>query len=81
MVHGAPVISSNATCLPEIYGDAAFYFDPLDVNDMAQKIDKVLTDDKLRSRLIANGQKQAAKYSWRRMAEQTVAVYQQLLTG
>ncbi|QQS18940.1 glycosyltransferase [Candidatus Saccharibacteria bacterium] len=38
MVHGAPVVSSDATCLPEVYGDAALYFDPLDVTDMAAKI-------------------------------------------
>ncbi|HSX05504.1 MAG TPA: glycosyltransferase family 1 protein, partial [Candidatus Saccharimonadales bacterium] len=38
MMHGAPVASSNATCLPEVHGDAAHYFDPLDVTDMATKI-------------------------------------------
>src|SRR5690606_15944664 len=38
MVHGAPVASSNATCLPEVYQDGALYFDPLDTDDMAAKI-------------------------------------------
>lgn len=76
---GAPVVSSNATCLPEIYGEAAEYFDPLDVEDMAKAINKVLTKDDLRKRLIAGGKKQVAKYSWKRMADQTLAVYNSIL--
>ena len=81
MLHGAPVVSSNATCLPEVYGDAAHYFDPLDTVSMADAINEVLTDAELRARLIAAGHMQAALYSWRRMAEQTVAVYSRALGG
>ena len=75
MIHGAPVVSSNATCLPEVYGDAAHYFDPLDVNAMVKAIGEVLTDSSLRETLIAHGHKQVTKYSWQRMAEQTLAIY------
>jgi len=80
MQHGAPVVSSNATCLPEVYGDAAHYFDPLDVQAMADAINEVITDKDLRARLIAAGHTQAATYSWKRMAEQTLAVYKTALT-
>lgn len=79
MVHGAPVVSSNATCLPEIYGEAAKYFDPLSVGAMADAINSVLTDEKLRNTLIKNGHDQAKKYSWKRMAEQTLEVYNKAL--
>jgi len=79
MVHGAPVVSSNATCLPEVYGDAAHYFDPLNVDDMANKIGEVIGNEKLRKDLIAKGHKQSAKYSWHRMAEQTLDVYEAVL--
>lgn len=79
MVHGAPVVSSNATCLPEVYGEAAEYFEPLDVQDMTKAINKVLGSDKRRKELIGLGRKQAAKYSWQRMAEQTLDVYKQVL--
>lgn len=79
MVHGAPVVSSNATCLPEVYGDAALYFDPKNVDDMANKISSVLTDKKLRDELITKGHKQAAKYSWQKMAQQTLDVYNEVL--
>ncbi|HXR49585.1 MAG TPA: glycosyltransferase family 1 protein [Verrucomicrobiae bacterium] len=79
MANGAPVASSNATCLPEVYGDAALYFDPRNVDDMAGTIKRILTDEKLRARLISAGRKQVAKYSWRRMAEQTLEVYKRVL--
>lgn len=79
MIHGAPVVSSNATCLPEVYGDAAAYFDPLDTESMASTINKVLTDAAYRNTLIAKGHAQAAKYSWRRMAQQTLSVYKEVL--
>ncbi|HEX5743898.1 MAG TPA: glycosyltransferase family 1 protein, partial [Candidatus Saccharimonadales bacterium] len=79
MRHGAPVISSNATCLPEVYGDGAYYFDPTDTAAMAGAINEVLTDKKLRADLIKKGRSQVRKYSWRRMAEQTLDVYRRAL--
>lgn len=75
MGNGAPVISSNATCLPEVYGDAALYFDPLDTDNIAKTIEKVLIDDKLRAKLTKKGYKKLKEYSWRRTAEQTHDVY------
>lgn len=80
MYEGCAVVSSNATCLPEVYKDAAYYFDPLSVDDMVVKIDTVLGDDTLRQDLIAKGYSQVKKYSWRRMAEQTLAVYNKVLS-
>lgn len=75
MVHGAPVVSSNATCLPEIYRDAALYFDPLSVDDIAEKIQQVLNDKTLVKRLVSRGKQVAGSYSWNRMAEQTLEVF------
>lgn len=79
MGYGAPVVSSNATCLPEVYGHAAHYFNPNDTTDMARAIDEVLDNDMLRSEMIKEGYAQLKKYSWRRMAEQTQAVYTKAL--
>lgn len=79
MRHGAPVVSSNATCLPEVYGDTAVYFDPLDVDAMASAIEQVITDDKLCENLVKRGYEQVEKYSWERMAQQTLEVYRQAL--
>lgn len=80
MGYGTPVVSSNATCLPEVYGDAAHYFDPLDTSAMARAINEVISDDTLRKSLIAKGKQNVTRYSWRRMAEQTLEIYEQVLT-
>ncbi|HEX5456745.1 MAG TPA: glycosyltransferase family 1 protein [Candidatus Saccharimonadales bacterium] len=79
MAHGCAVASSNATCLPEIYGNAAEYFDPFDIASMYQAIDKVISGKKLRKELIEKGKKQAGKYSWQKMAEQTLDVYKEVV--
>jgi glycosyltransferase involved in cell wall biosynthesis len=79
MAHGCPVVSSSATCLPEVYGDAAEYFDPISVEDIAKSIKKVVTSKVVQKTLRQKGKKQAAKYSWKRMAEQTLEVYKQAL--
>lgn len=79
MLHRAPVVSSNATCLPEVYGDGAWYFDPLDVHDIARCINEVLSNTQLRNQLILRGREQAKKYSWQKMAEQTLAIYEKAL--
>jgi len=75
MGYGAPVASSNATCLPEVYDDAAVYFNPSNTDDMVKTIDNLLTDQNLRKDLIQKGYKQISKYSWKQMALQTHSVY------
>jgi len=79
MAHGLPVISSNKTCLPEILGDAALYFNPEDEMDMKNKIEQALTDEKLREILRNRGYEQIKKYSWQRCAAETFEVYKNCL--
>lgn len=79
MAQGAPVVSSNATCLPEIYGEAAHYFDPLDAQDMAVKIASVINNPQLSAKLVKNGHSQIKKYSWKKMAQETLDVYEKAL--
>lgn len=79
MRHGAPVVSSNATCLPEVHGDAALYFDPLNIQNMADTINQVLQDEALRQKLITDGHTHVGTFSWQRMAEQTLEVYRRAL--
>lgn len=79
MAHGCPVVSSNATCLPEVYQDAALYFDPTNVNDMADAIKKVLSDKKLAKQLVTKGTELLPQYSWRKMATETLAVYKSVI--
>ncbi len=80
MQHSLPVVSSHATCLPEVYGEAAHYFDPTNVADTANSIREVLEDTTLRDRLIKNGKKQLSKYSWSKMVKETLEVYKQALS-
>lgn len=75
MAHSCPVVSSDATCLPEIYGDAAEYFDPENTEEIAKAVDKVLNDKKLQESLREKGKKQLQKYSWQKMASQTLEIY------
>ena len=81
LAHGLPLVSSRATCLPEIYKDAAVYFNPINSSDMAEKIKMVLEDKELTAKLRQKGAKVASLYSWERTAEQTLALYEQILGG
>ena len=75
MSQGVPVVCSSATCLPEVLGEAAIYFDPLSPRDMAEKINQVLDSENLRRDLINRGFEQIKKYSWRKMGEETLKIY------
>jgi glycosyltransferase involved in cell wall biosynthesis len=70
MYERCPVVSSNATCLPEVGGDAARYFDPASTKQAVAAIEPLMTDQALRSDMIARGTTQVKQFSWRRMAEQ-----------
>lgn len=75
MASDLPVICSEIPVLKEIYADAAVYFDPFNTSDIAKKIGAVLLDGKTRADLVKNGREQVKKYSWRKMAQETLKVY------
>ncbi len=79
MAENCPVISSTATCLPEVYEEAALYFDPRSAGELAAAIDQLLTDKKLHDTLVKAGKKRLGDFSWQRMAEQTHAAYMDAL--
>jgi glycosyltransferase involved in cell wall biosynthesis len=76
---GLPVVAAQAASLPEVYGDAARYCDPLDIESIASALADVATDEGLRRRLVALGLERAGEFSWARTAEQTLAVYTKAL--
>lgn len=78
MNYGAPVVSSNASCIPEVLGNAAEYFDPYSVDDMARVIEDVISNETKQKELIKKGKAQVQKYSWERMARQTLEVYKSI---
>lgn len=79
MATGTPVVSSNTSSMPEVGGNAAVYFNPRDLGDFVDKIMMVLNDQKLRKSLIEKGQKRIKEFSWKKLAEQTLEVYEQIL--
>ena len=79
MASGTPVASSAAQPMPEILGDAAHFFNPRNTAEMAQALDRVLTDRRLRAALRTCGLARAKRYSWNRMARETLDVYESVL--
>ncbi|MGA3018068.1 MAG: glycosyltransferase family 1 protein [Bryobacteraceae bacterium] len=77
MACGAPVVTSNASSLPEIVGDAAILVNPENVFDIAHGIKAALVDEGLRAELIRRGREQASRYSWARTAKQVLEIYQE----
>lgn len=75
MCKGVPVASSNASCLPEILGDAAKYFDPGDPAKIADALAALAADPALRASLAEKGRSWSARFGWRSCAERTRAVY------
>lgn len=77
---GTPVVASKVSCIPEICGEAsAIYFDPYDPEDISNSIRKVLLDEPLQKDLRECGLKHSLKFSWEKMAEKTLAVYNEVL--
>jgi glycosyltransferase involved in cell wall biosynthesis len=74
MACGCPVVASNATAIPEILGDAALYFDPYDVEEMTEKIEKVLKDDQLRTSLVLRGKERVKRFSWENSARKLLDI-------
>jgi glycosyltransferase involved in cell wall biosynthesis len=80
MSSGLPVTSSRRGAIPEIAGDAALYFDPEDAEDMADRILLALDDTDLRQDLVERGYRQAERFRWERTAEETLALYGELVS-
>jgi glycosyltransferase involved in cell wall biosynthesis len=76
MARGVPVACSNTSSLPEVAGDAARYFDPYDVDDIAAAGIELLRDESLRLRLADAGRARERQFTWRATAETTLASYE-----
>ncbi len=78
MACGVAVITSNVSSLPEVAGDAAVLVDPDDTRAIAEAMENVLQDNDLKRKMIENGLKRAAMFSWQEMAKKTLEVYSQV---
>lgn len=78
MAVGCPVVAAKSSSLPEIYGQAALYFKPKSSQDLAEKINFLFKNTKQRAKMIADGKEQVKKYSWKKMAQETLAIYNEI---
>jgi len=74
-----PVACSHNSSIPEVVGNAAEYFDPQDVDSMRVAMERVLSSTARRTELIDAGQLRCSQFSWTRCAEETLAVYRNLM--
>lgn len=81
MACGTPVVVANRASLPEVVGGAGLLVDPEDPDDIAHALTTVLTDNRLRARMRRLGLAQAAHFTWDRAAQETLAVYREVLRG
>lgn len=72
---GIPIIASNATSIPEIIGDAAYYINPHNNDELFLAINEVLNNKKLWYNLVDRGLKKCAEYTWEKTAEETMKAY------
>jgi glycosyltransferase involved in cell wall biosynthesis len=79
MMHGVPVVAARATCLPEVYGDAAAWVEPDDAAGLAAALQTVVDDAATRARLAAAGRRRVASMSWDETARRTLDVYRRAI--
>jgi glycosyltransferase involved in cell wall biosynthesis len=75
MAHGAPVVTSGVSATAEVAGSAALLVDPLDTDEIAAALDRILADSVLAADLRERARVRAAEFTWARTAELTVAAY------
>ncbi|OGW77950.1 MAG: hypothetical protein A2Z83_05050 [Omnitrophica bacterium GWA2_52_8] len=81
MACGTPVLASNRASIPEIAGNAAHYFNPLDETALLPALIAIENDESLRAQLIDNGKKRLHEFSWQKTARQTSEIYNRVLEG
>jgi glycosyltransferase involved in cell wall biosynthesis len=78
---GTPVLAADAASLPEIVGRGGLLVPPTDVDRIVEGMLTLLQDPQVRHQLQQNALAQAAKFDWRRTAEQTLRAYELVVTG
>lgn len=78
MACGTPVAASRAGSLPEVLGPVGRFFDPTNTNEMALVVSDVLSDETSRQRMRSDGLERAKGFRWKRAAEDTLAVFNEL---
>ncbi|WP_159790828.1 glycosyltransferase family 4 protein [Sodalinema gerasimenkoae] len=80
MACGCPVLASNQTAIPEVCGEAAFYVNPYDIDDIAQGIVQLVNNPQLRQQLRQRGQQQVQSFRYRQMGDRILDILDHYLT-
>ena len=78
MAHSCPVISSGTSSMPEIIGTAGVFFDPVNDDEMAGAIERVVYSDSEIARLVGLGYERLNQFSWQRCSQETLSIYNSL---
>jgi glycosyltransferase involved in cell wall biosynthesis len=78
---GVPVVTSNVSSLPEIAEDAAVYVNPHSVDELANAISQMLSDDGLRKNCTTKGRERVKSFTWERCAMETLKVFHEVFDG
>ena len=81
MSYGCPVVASSAAAMPEVIGDAGEYFDPERPDSIAPAIERIVFSQERTDELIDLGRRRAALFTWKRCADETLAVYRLVAPG
>ncbi|NOT46371.1 MAG: glycosyltransferase family 4 protein, partial [Acidobacteria bacterium] len=78
MACGTPVAASSTGSLPEVLGPVGRYFDPTRVEDMVSVIQELLLDEPIRKKMKADGLERSEGFRWKRAAEDTLSIFEEL---
>ncbi len=81
MAFGIPVVAARTSSLPEVGGDAALYVNPHDEQEISEQVVRVAEDEALREQMIQRGLERVKQFTWRRTAEETLRVYDEVLAS
>ena len=80
MARGIPVLTSNTSSMPEVAGDVAVYVDPYSIESITNGLQELLSNQELRTTLTERGYQRARLFSWDRAAQQTLEVFESVIT-
>lgn len=79
MACGSPIITSNTSAIPEIAGSEAILIDPLNIKEISETIEKLLSDNKYREKQINYGLERVKLFSWEKTAQELILLYNKIM--
>lgn len=81
MAAGVPVLASNRASVPEVVGNAGLVVDPDDLSAVAQRLERILSDQPLRVRMAEEGQRRAALFTWEESVRKMSVAIEKAMKG